>query len=66
MFNPDLYNPQEWAKMAKEAGMKYPDYTIDACHPQHPNFTDTAFVRVNKGRDIRKYQKYIKIRFVSY
>lgn len=23
MFNPDLYNPREWAKMAKEAGMKY-------------------------------------------
>ncbi|RLD84225.1 MAG: alpha-L-fucosidase [Bacteroidetes bacterium] len=23
MFNPDLYNPREWAKMAKNAGMKY-------------------------------------------
>lgn len=22
-FNPDLYNPREWARMAKEAGMKY-------------------------------------------
>ena len=22
-FNPDLYNPKEWARMAKEAGMKY-------------------------------------------
>lgn len=22
-FNPDLYNPREWAKMAKNAGMKY-------------------------------------------
>jgi alpha-L-fucosidase len=22
-FNPDLYNPQEWAKKAKDAGMKY-------------------------------------------
>lgn len=22
-FNPDLYNPTEWAKMAKDAGMKY-------------------------------------------
>src|SRR4030043_714853 len=22
-FYPDLYNPKEWAKMAKEAGMKY-------------------------------------------
>lgn len=23
MFNPDLYNPKEWARMAKAAGMKY-------------------------------------------
>jgi len=23
LFNPDLYNPKEWAKMAKTAGMKY-------------------------------------------
>ncbi|MFN8256263.1 MAG: alpha-L-fucosidase [Bacteroidales bacterium] len=23
LFNPDLYNPREWAKMAKDAGMKY-------------------------------------------
>ena len=23
LFNPDMYNPAEWAKMAKEAGMKY-------------------------------------------
>ena len=22
-FNPDLYNPKEWARMAKDAGMKY-------------------------------------------
>lgn len=22
-FNPDLYNPKQWARMAKEAGMKY-------------------------------------------
>jgi len=23
MFNPDLYDPKEWAKMARQAGMKY-------------------------------------------
>jgi len=23
LFNPDMFNPREWAKMAKEAGMKY-------------------------------------------
>jgi len=22
-FNPDLFNPKDWARMAKEAGMKY-------------------------------------------
>ena len=27
-FNPDLYNPRDWAKMAKEAGMKYVVLTV--------------------------------------
>ena len=26
-FNPDLYNPTEWAKLAKRAGMKYVVFT---------------------------------------
>ena len=34
-FNPDLYNPVEWAKMAKAAGMKYA--VITAKH--HEGFT---------------------------
>ncbi len=117
LFNPDMYNPKEWAKMAKEAGMKYaiittkhhegfclfdskftdykctntpygkdvlrewvdafraegikigfyyslldwhnPDYTIDRNHPQSQT-SDTAYDRMNKGRDMNKYREYIK------
>lgn len=117
LFNPDLYDPAKWAKMAKEAGMKYavittkhhegfclfdskytdykatntpahkdlirewvdafraeglkigfyyslldwhhPDYTIDQCHPQRQN-SDSAYTRVNKGRDMQKYRDYLK------
>ncbi len=117
MFNPDLYDPHEWAKMAKAAGMKYvvltakhhegfclfdskftdykatntpygkdlikeyveafraeglkvgfyyslidwhhPDYTIDRNHPQRQE-TDTAYARLNRGRDMNKYREYMK------
>jgi alpha-L-fucosidase len=117
LFNPDLYNPKEWAKMAKDAGMKYvvltakhhegfclfdskftdykstntpygkdlikeyveafraeglkvgfyyslidwhhPDYTIDRQHPQRQE-SDTAYARLNKGRDMNKYREYMK------
>lgn len=116
-FNPDLYNAKEWARMAKEAGMKYvvltskhhegfclfdskftdykatntpfgrdiikeyveafraeglkvgfyyslidwhhPDYTIDRVHPQRQE-TDSAYVRLNKGKDMAKYREYMK------
>jgi alpha-L-fucosidase len=116
-FNPDLYNPKEWAKMAKEAGMKYvvltakhhegfclwdskftdykstntpigkdlikeyveafraeglkvgfyyslidwhhPDYIIDKYHPQRQEY-DSAYARLNKGRDMNKYREYMK------
>lgn len=117
IFNPDLYNPKEWALMAKEAGMKYvvltakhhegfclwdskftdykstntplgkdiireyvdafraeglkvgfyyslidwhhPDYTIDRNHPQRQDY-DTAYTRLNKGRDMNRYREYMK------
>ena len=117
MFNPDMWDPHEWAKMAKAAGMKYvvltakhhegfclfdskftdykvtntpygkdiikeyveafraeglkvgfyyslidwhhPDYTIDRVHPQRQD-SDTAYARLNKGRDMDKYRAYIK------
>ena len=116
-FNPDMYNPKEWARMAKVAGMKYvvltakhhegfclfdskytdykatntpfgrdiireyvdalraeglkvgfyyslidwhhPDYTIDRVHPQRQE-TDSAYVRLNKHRDMSKYREYLK------
>jgi alpha-L-fucosidase len=117
MFNPDMWDPHEWAKMAKAAGMKYvvltakhhegfclfdskftdykatntpygkdlikeyveafraeglkvgfyyslidwhhPDYTIDRVHPQRQD-SDTAYARLNNGRDMNKYRAYIK------
>jgi len=117
MFNPDMYNPKEWARMAKEAGMKYvvltakhhegfclwdskftdykstntqfgkdiireyvdafraeglkvgfyyslidwhhPDYTIDRNHPQRQDY-DTAYTRLNKGKDMNRYREYMK------
>lgn len=116
-FNPDMYDPHEWAKMAKAAGMKYvvltakhhegfclfdskftdykatntpygkdlikdyveafraeglkvgfyyslidwhhPDYTIDSNHPQRQT-SDTAYARLNKGKDMNKYREYMK------
>jgi alpha-L-fucosidase len=117
VFNPDLYNPKEWARMAKEAGMKYvvitakhhegfclfdskytdykstntpcgkdlireyvdafraeglkvgfyyslldwhhPDYTVDRNHPQRQD-SDSAYARLNKGRDMSRYREYVK------
>lgn len=118
LFDPDLYDPKQWAKMAKAAGMKYavittkhhegfclfdskftdykatntpirkdlikewveafraeglkvgfyyslldwhhPDFTIDKHHPQRPlNESDTAYARLNQGRDMAKYRKYL-------
>lgn len=117
IFNPDLFDPHEWAKMAKAAGMKYvvltakhhegfclfdskytdykstntpfgrdiikeyveafraeglkvgfyyslidwhhPDYTIDRVHPQRQE-SDSAYARLNEGRDMNKYREYIK------
>jgi alpha-L-fucosidase len=112
-----MYNPKEWARMAKEAGMKYavittkhhegfclfdskyteykstntpygkdllrewvdafraegikigfyyslidwhhPDYVVDRNHPQSQS-SDTAYERINKGRDMDKYRQYLK------
>ncbi len=117
VFNPDMFNPHEWAKMARAAGMKYvvltakhhegfclwdskftdykvtntpcgkdlikeyvdafraegmkvgfyyslidwhhPDYTIDRNHPLRQS-SDSAYVRLNKGRDMSNYRKYLK------
>lgn len=117
-FNPDLYDPKEWAKAAKAAGMKYavitskhhegfclfdskytdykatntqanrdlikewieafraeglkvgfyyslldwhhPDFTVDMHHPQQPsNNSDTAYARLNQGKDMKRYREYL-------
>lgn len=117
LFNPDLYNPREWARMAKNAGMKYavitskhhegfclfdskftdykatntpigkdllkewveafraeglkvgfyyslidwhhPHYTVDRHHPQSAA-SDEEYEKLNKGRDMDIYRKYLK------
>ena len=39
----------------------HPDYTIDAYHPQSPqDKSDSAYARLNKGRDMAKYRQYIR------
>ena len=113
-FDPDLYEPREWARLAKQAGMKYfvittkhhegfclwdsrhTDYKatktpcgkdllkpmvkafrdeglrvgfyyslIDWHHPEfpvdrvHPQRDDAEFRKQTKGRDVRKYAKYL-------
>jgi alpha-L-fucosidase len=37
----------------------HPDYTIDRNHPQRQDY-DTAYSRLNKGRDMNKYREYMK------
>lgn len=114
-FNPDLYDPKDWARQAREAGMKYvvlttkhhegfclfdtkytdynvmntpygkdivreyvdafraegihvgfyyslidwhhPDFTIDRIHPRRD---DENAEELNKGRDMKKYAKYMR------
>ncbi|HAQ21522.1 MAG TPA: alpha-L-fucosidase [Prolixibacteraceae bacterium] len=56
-FNPDLYNPREWAKMAKAAGMKYA--VITSKHHEgfclfDSKFTDYKAVNTPIGRDLLK------------
>jgi len=39
----------------------HPDYTIDEHHPQSPtNKSDSAYARLNKGRDMAKYRQYLR------
>lgn len=56
-FNPDLYNPREWAKMAKEAGMKYA--VITTKHHEgfclfDSKFTDYKAPKTQVGKDLLK------------
>jgi alpha-L-fucosidase len=54
-FNPDLFNPKDWARMAKEAGMKY--VVITAKHHEgfclwDSKYTDYKATNTPFGRDI--------------
>lgn len=56
-FNPDLYNPREWAKMAKAAGMKYA--VITTKHHEgfclfDSKYTDYKATKTAAGKDLLK------------
>ena len=56
-FNPDLYNPREWARMAKKAGMKYA--VITSKHHEgftlfDSKFTDYKATNTPYGKDALK------------
>jgi alpha-L-fucosidase len=56
-FNPDLYNPREWARMAKAAGMKYA--VITTKHHEgfclfDSKFTDYKAPNTAVGKDLLK------------
>jgi len=57
LFDPDLYNPEEWARLAKEAGMKY--VVITAKHHEgfclwDSKYTDYKSTNTPCGRDLLK------------
>ena len=58
-FNPDLYDARQWAKMAKEAGMKYAVLTTkhhDGFCMFDSQFTDYKCTNTPAGRDlVREY-----------
>jgi alpha-L-fucosidase len=56
-FNPDLFNPKEWARMAKEAGMKY--FVITTKHHEgfcmfDSRYTDYKITNTPYKKDILK------------
>ncbi|AZQ63982.1 alpha-L-fucosidase [Flammeovirga pectinis] len=56
-FNPDLYNPTEWAKMAKNAGMKYVVFTAkhhDGFCMYDSKFTDYKVTNSPIGKDVMR------------
>src|SRR5512136_2369250 len=57
LFNPDLYNPREWARLAKAAGMKY--VVLTAKHHEgfclfDSKFTDYKSTNTPYGKDLVK------------
>lgn len=56
-FNPDLYNPKEWARKAKEAGMKYAVLTTkhhDGFCLFDSKYTDFKITKTPYGKDAVK------------
>lgn len=54
-FNPDLYNPVEWARLAKKAGMKYVVFTSkhhDGFCMYDSRYTDYKITNTNFRRDV--------------
>jgi alpha-L-fucosidase len=56
-FSPDLYEPKEWARMAKNAGMKY--FVITAKHHEgfclwDSKYTDYKATKTPGGKDLLK------------
>ncbi|HCC71841.1 MAG TPA: alpha-L-fucosidase [Bacteroidales bacterium] len=57
LFNPDLYNPHEWARMARAAGMKYAVITSkhhDGFCCFDSEFTDYKVTNTPYGKDLLK------------
>jgi alpha-L-fucosidase len=57
LFNPDLYNPYEWARKAKEAGMKYAVITTkhhDGFCLFDSKYTDYKATNTPYGKDLIK------------
>ena len=57
MFNPDLFNPIEWAKKAKAAGMKYAVITTkhhEGFNMFESEYTDYNIMNTPYGKDIIK------------
>ncbi len=55
LFNPDLYDPHEWARMAKQAGMKYAVITTkhhDGFCLFDSKYTDYKATNTPAGRDL--------------
>ncbi|OGD19325.1 MAG: alpha-L-fucosidase [Candidatus Aminicenantes bacterium RBG_16_63_16] len=56
-FNPDLFNPQEWARLAKQAGMRY--FVITTKHHEgfclwDSKYTDYKATNTPYGKDLIK------------
>ena len=56
-FNPDLYDPSEWASLAKKAGMKYVVFTAkhhDGFSMYDTNYSDYKVTNAPIARDLLK------------